>query len=169
MTGPGPGTDAKPRPETLVFSAKDASPKLPALPERDPLRLAGLCLDPPEPPEPPEPLPTVRGSYAPSSPLGGDDPAEPEDEGDCPRAPRRPPKGARASPPFMLCCAPFTGNTSAGSLPNPSRALPSAPNRRSVVMQSTLIALPPLAAQCKAEARSSSSLRKFGSAPAFNK
>ncbi len=37
-----------------MASAKDASPKLPALPERDPLRLAGLCLDAPEPPEGPD-------------------------------------------------------------------------------------------------------------------
>jgi len=64
-------------------SPKEANPNDPALPE--PLRLAGLARTESPPPELPEPRATVR-SYAPSSPLGGDDPTDPEEEGDRPRA-----------------------------------------------------------------------------------
>ena len=166
-------------------SPKEANPNDPALP--DPLRLAGLARAESPPPELPEPRATVR-SYAPSSPLGGDaDPdADPEEEGDRPRANGATRSNGFRAPPFRsvrpVTAVPFVvsfvvpscretsrGSTSAGSRPNPSRARPFAPNRSRAATQSPKKALPPLAAQCSAVAFSSSSLRQLGSAPALSR
>ena len=89
----------------------------------------------------------------------------------CPRpllTPLPPELDPPPSEPFIVTSLVVPGRQSAGTRPYVSRAFLSAPNNNSVLIASVLSAAPPAAAQCMAVHRSSSSLRKFGSAPICN-